>query len=384
MSVENPNCSVCYKFVRSGIFCNICNTWVHPKCNQLNYKDFKLFQKTNPDESWTCIKCNSEIFPFNNKSYSNFVPSQNNNIDNLKSFFNELNSLDNTLSSTDEDFPVVNCKYYETEEFKNLFSKTKSFSAFHLNISSLSKHFDELNTLLSLLEIKFSVIGITETKFSKNISPSINFSLPNYSVEHTPAESSAGGALLYIADYLSYKLRKDLTNNLYKSKELESIFIEIMYKKKKNVLIGCIYRHPCMSIEEFNDEYMLPLLEKASKENKPLILLGDFNINLLKSDTDNSVSNFLDILGSFSLLPQIILPTRITNTSKTLIDNIFVDSTTFQISSGNLVHHISDPLPQFSIFKNLNTNLNPKHNKYNRNWSQFDQENFVLDFFEID
>ena len=188
----------------------------------------------------------------------------------------------------------------------------------------LIKHFDDLNTLLSLLGIKFSIIGITETRFSKDISPSVNFSLPNYSVEHTPAASSAGGALLYVADHLSYKQRKDLSHNLYKSKELESIFIEIMYTKKKNLIIGCIYKHPCMSVEEFNDEYILPLLEKASKENKPLILLGDFNINLLKSDTDNSVSNFLDILGSFSLLPQIILPTRITNTSKTLIDNIFI------------------------------------------------------------
>ena len=94
-----------------------------------------------------------------------------------------------------------------------------------------------------------------------------------------------------------------------------------------------------MPIEEFNEEYILPLLEKASKENKPLILLGDdFNINLLKFDSDNSVSNFLDILGSFSLLPQIILPTRLTNTSKTLIDNIFIDSSSFQVSSGNLIY----------------------------------------------
>ena len=58
------------------------------------------------------------------------------------------------------------------------------------------------------------------------------------------------------------------------------------------MIVGCIYKHPCMPIEEFNEEYILPLLEKASKENKPLILLGDFNINLLKSDSDNSVSNF--------------------------------------------------------------------------------------------
>ena len=149
------------------------------------------------------------------------------------------------------------------------------------------------------------------------------------------------------------------------------------------MIIGCIYKHPCMPIEEFNEEYILPLLEKASKENKPLILLGDFNINLLKSDSDNSVSNFLDILGSFSLLPQIIFPTRLTNTSKTLIDNIFIDSSTFQVSSGNLIYHISDHLPQFSILKNLKPNLNLKHNKFKRNWSQFDQEKFVLDFFDI-
>ena len=110
--------------------------------------------------------------------------------------------------------------------------------------------------MLTLLELQLSVIGITETKFSKNITPSINFSLPKYSIEHTPAESSAGGALLYIADYLTYKQRKDLTKQAYKSKELESIFIEIMYKKKKNVILGCLYKHPCMPIDEFNDEFL--------------------------------------------------------------------------------------------------------------------------------
>ena len=104
-----------------------------------------------------------------------------------------------------------------------------------------------------------------------------------------------------------------------------------------------------------------------NKPVKKISKLGDFNINLLKSE--NSVSNFLDILGSFSMLPQIILPTRITNTSKTLIGNIFTDSSNFQISSGNLTYHISDHLPQFSIFKNININYNLKHNNFKRNWS---------------
>ena len=37
-----------------------------------------------------------------------------------------------------------------------------------------------------------------------------------------------------------------------------------------------------MSINDFNENYMTPLLEQTSCKNKSLILLGDFNINLLK------------------------------------------------------------------------------------------------------
>ena len=67
------------------------------------------------------------------------------------------------------------------------------------------KHFDEIQALLSLFNINFSVIGITETKRLKDIQPSINFSLQNYSTEHTPTELSSGGALLYIFNFLTSK-----------------------------------------------------------------------------------------------------------------------------------------------------------------------------------
>ena len=116
MSVENPNCSVCFKFVRSAIFCNICTTWVHPKC-----KDFQNLQKSNPDKNWTCIQCNSEIFPLNKKSYTSFVTSKNTD---LQYFFNQINSLDNTLIDLDEDC-AANCKYYDTDKFKTHFQHQK-------------------------------------------------------------------------------------------------------------------------------------------------------------------------------------------------------------------------------------------------------------------
>ena len=79
-----------------------------------------------------------------------------------------------------------------------------------------------------------------------------------------------------------------------------------------------------MNICTFNDHYLNPLLDNLSKEtNKTVVLLGDFNIDLLNFDTSEYVSTFLDDLASNSLQPQILLPTRISNNSKTLINNIF-------------------------------------------------------------
>ena len=117
-------------------------------------------------------------------------------------------------------------------------------SALHLNISSLAKHFDELNTLLSLLQHNFSFIGISETRFLKGREPVLNFSIPGYSHVSTPTESSAGGVILYISNTHAFKPRPDLSSSLYSSKLLESVFVEIVNPNKLNLLVGVIYRHP--------------------------------------------------------------------------------------------------------------------------------------------
>ena len=61
-------------------------------------------------------------------------------------------------------------------------------SALHLNISSMSKHFDDLNTMLSLLEYKFSFIGITETRMLRDQESFLDFTMPGYSEFSTPTE----------------------------------------------------------------------------------------------------------------------------------------------------------------------------------------------------
>ena len=102
-----------------------------------------------------------------------------------------------------------------------------------------------------------------------------------------------------------------------------------------------------MDIDLFNNQYLSPVLKSIEDEGKSLTLLGDFNIDL--SDSKASHANFLDILGAHQMLPSITLPTRITDTSSTIIDNIFIYPTDSNILSGNLTVSISDHLSQ-SIF----------------------------------
>ena len=61
-------------------------------------------------------------------------------------------------------------------------------------------------------------------------------------------------------------------------------------------------------------------------KGKKLIMPGDFNIHLLKINEKISYANFLDMMTSNFLLPNITYPTRITPTTATIIDNIFSNS----------------------------------------------------------
>ena len=166
-------------------------------------------------------------------------------------------------------------------------------------------HFTELHNLLASTHFKLDVIGITESKLNRNKKHLATIDLPNYSIEQCPAAGANGGALLYIKWDLIYKLRNDL--KIFKTKELESIFIEIINPKHKNVIVGCIYHHPCMKLKKFNNDFMTYLSEKLLKEkNKHIILMGDFNADLLKYENDTDTADFLDQIYASSLLPHII------------------------------------------------------------------------------
>ena len=93
--------------------------------------------------------------------------------------------------------------------------------------------------------------------------------------------------------------------------EYESIWIELVNKRLKNVIIACTYRHlHNKNINEFTT-YMTKCINKLNKEKKEVYVTGDFNLDLLKYETNSLIHEFYDMMTSSGFLPLILQPTRI-------------------------------------------------------------------------
>ena len=106
-----------------------------------------------------------------------------------------------------------------------------------------------------------------------------------------------------------------------------------------------------MELPGFNNHYLSNLLDNLSDEDKTVVLLGDFNADLLKYDKDFNVSDFIDTMYSNLLLPHIASPTSVTTNSQTLIDNTFSNNYHSSFTSGNLVTTLFDHHAQFLLME---------------------------------
>ena len=89
-------------------------------------------------------------------------------------------------------------------------------------------------------------------------------------------------------------------------------------------------------------------MQKITQEKKLLFLMGNSNVNLLNYECHNDTNDSIDTMISHYLLPYILHPTRVTDHSKTVIDHIFSDNTSYEFISGNIISQISHSLRSFS------------------------------------
>ena len=172
---------------------------------------------------------------------------------------------------------------------------------------------------------------------------------------------AGGGVSFYVRDSIEYAVREDISKF---NSQIECLFIEIDKKwvnQNKNVVMGVIYRPPDTDMALFNEQ-LQTILDEMKSENKSLYLLGDFNIDLLNIDKHKESHEFTDLMYSHSLIPNIVKPTRITDKSATLIDNIFSTNSLGNdcIFNGILYTDISDHFPVFHIDYSCTINSAPR------------------------
>ncbi len=169
--------------------------------------------------------------------------------------------------------------------------------------------------------------------------------LENYNIFSTMrSDKKGGGVVLYVHD--SLKVNKIEQFSLEMHNILESITLEIIVESGKNVIVSCIYRTPGSDIHIYTDfvEQILNFVK-----NKTVYIIGDTNVDLLNCESHKAAKDFLDMMYTYGVYPQINKPTRITSFSTTLIDNIFTNYLSTNLKCGVLCNDISDHLPIFYV-----------------------------------
>lgn len=134
------------------------------------------------------------------------------------------------------------------------------------------------------------------------------------------------------------KIKCKPNQQLEKEKDFEYAGAVINFHNM-NIILITVYRSPCGDIDIFFD-HISQLLDVIKRKNHDIIICGDFNINTLEN---NATTRKLDIFLNINNLKKTVHePTRVTPTSKSLIDNILTNLKTAYFKTSVLNTAVSD------------------------------------------
>ena len=255
------------------------------------------------------------------------------------------------LDSIDESLWNDKCDYIDPNSCTNLNLNGYTLIVLQLNIRSILSKQTELKQLLHALENKNSRVDILllcETFLNEKTTKLVN--IPNYTLisNHRP-NRKGGGTCILIRNGITFKPQKDLDHN--EQKVIESTYVEITSKDGKRIVVGSLYRSPNCPPMEFITK-LNSTISIIKDEAKEAILGMDHNMDLLKANLHKHTQTLIDDLIDKDILPTITHPTRIMQSSATLIDNIFVSGKLHHFfESAVLLTDISDHLPTLTLLK---------------------------------
>ena len=245
------------------------------------------------------------------------------------------------LESNKLDLDWDNCDYISTDDLSNCELDNTSLNILQYNVRGILSKTHDLTEILNMTtKTKIHVVILCETWLTDANTSRLH--IPGYTYVGKVRQGKKGGGVGFLVrDDLKFRKQPDLEVT---SEILENNFIELKCNRE-NVLIGSLYRPPNTNEKKFLSCYK-KLVTNLSKQKLPYIIGLDHNMDLLKIDRHEPTSQFIEITLDKGLIPCVTRPTRITHTSATLIDNVFVEARLHHNArSSIIVMDLSDHLP---------------------------------------
>ena len=185
-----------------------------------------------------------------------------------------------------------------------------------------------------------------------------------------------GEVCAYTRKTLKSKVLKDLSG--ISDTGFHQLWMQVQYKTLKSFLLCVTYKPPDCNVacfEDFRDRYTQVLVYGL-----PILAIGDLNCDLLVSSSKSRTLN--NLCTSLKMKQLITQPTRVTETSKSLIDVIFTSNPAISVDSGIVETHISD---HYLVFAALNLKMPKPPAAYvvARSYKYYDSRSFLSDLNKI-
>jgi exonuclease III len=387
LNVLVAKCSSCngQSYSKNNISnCPWCDQVCHKKCINGILGCNKCCDATIPGFRVHTYELYGSISTYANDCIFNPYSSSNNAFQIGEKITNESeeNSFWNEISDR-----LINCKYKQLKYVAT--PKHSELNVLSLNIRSLHKNISTIND--NALEFQnYDILCFNETNC--NLDKLAN-GIDDLNIEgfHPPIiqapmrKSCRGGGL---ATYINRRVcsedefsKLDIVPETIVEGEFLLIKITNCKGSAKSVIIANVYRSPSRKPNQFHDSLDCILQKLNRHDKKHILLVGDFNIDLIKYETDINSQNIVDTASNYGFIQVISRPTRITDHSATLIDHIYTNKINSVLCCDVITLDLSDHLAtsvKISLDVSLDNVQNPRNRKNdseNREYRMFNEAN---------
>ena len=163
--------------------------------------------------------------------------------------------------------------------------------------------------------------------------------IPGYMIYRLDRDKKLGGG---VCAFVKEGYKTERLNELSSISEsgLHQMWLKIQIGNRKSFIVCTVYRPPDAALNCFEDDFGETVISALSL-NKDIYILGDLNCNVLDAG-DQGGRTFSNFCTAYNLTQVINEPTRITQSSKFLIDIILVSNKNVVEESKVLPVSISD------------------------------------------